>query len=159
MLLFFTFSSCDEVGDIDVGGTSTENMAGDWYVQLLVDGEDIYGVGYYLISTYNTSANTGDEMWIDDHETWPMKVKATVNTTDMTISGTSLENLYSYSSGGETISPSATITNGSIVKDGAETSGGNQSDLISFNVEYADDPGTIYTIVGYKRTGFAEDEH
>jgi hypothetical protein len=38
-------------------------------------------------------------------------------------------------------------------------SGGNKSDLISYKIEFSDDPGTIYEVNGYKRTGFAEDEH
>ena len=160
LLAFTTFTSCDEVGDDggDPGGTAVEAMAGDWYIQLLVDGEDVYGLGYNLITTYNTSSNT-NEMFIDDHELWPAKVKCPVNINDLTFSGTDLENEYSYTSEGVAIYPSLTITNGIIVEDGATTSGGNTSHSITYDVVFSDDPNTTYTITGYKRTGFPEDEH
>lgn len=159
LFLLFSFSSCDEGGNPNPGGTSVETMSGDWYVELLLDGDDVYGLGYNLLSTYNTSSNNGTQMWIDDHELWPMKVKANVDTSTLTISGSSLENLYSYTSGGVEVFPMVTITNGEIIKNGATTTGGHTSDKISFNVEFSDDPGTIYQMVGYKRTGFLEDEH
>lgn len=146
--------SCDEGGDPDPGATKVVDMAGDWYVQFLVDGEDIYGLDYQLISTYNTAADDGTEMWIDDHEnTWAFKVKSPVNTTDLTFTGTSL------SSNVDGYEVDVTITNGIIVKGAATTSGGNTSDSISFDAEFSDDPGTIYQFRGYKRTGFLEDEH
>ncbi len=164
LLLTINFTACDEGGDPNPGATEVVDMAGDWYVQLLLDGEDIYGIGYYLLSTYNTSANNGNEMWIDDHELWPMKVKASVNTNAKTFEGSNLENEYSYTielddETEEEVFPMVTITNGQIIFDGATTTGGNPSDSISFTVEFSDDPGTIYTIEGYKRTGFLEDEH
>ena len=34
-----------------------------------------------------------------------------------------------------------------------------KADSISFNIEFSDDPGTIYRIEGFRRTGFLEDEH
>ncbi len=164
LLLIINFTACDEGGDPNPGATEVVEMTGDWYVQLLLDGEDIYGIGYYLLSTYNTSANTGNEIWIDDHELWPFKVKASVNTSAKTFSGSNLENEYSYTielddETEEEVFPIVTITNGQIIANGATTSGGNISDSISFTVEFSDDPGTVYTIEGYKRTGFIEDEH
>jgi hypothetical protein len=146
--------SCDEGGDPDPGATKVVDMAGDWYVQFLVDGEDIYSLDYQLISTYNTAADNGTEMWIDDQgNTWSFKVKSPVNTTGLTFSGTGLEsNVDGYE-------VTVTITNGAIVKDAATTSGGNTSDSISFDAEFSDDPGTIYQFRGYKRTGLLEDEH
>ena len=40
------------------------------------------------------------------------------------------------------------------------TGGGNPTDGISFNIQFSDDDDNdTYTIKGYKRTGFAEDEH
>lgn len=164
LLFMFNFIACDEGGDPNPGATEVVEMTGDWYVQLLVDGEDVYGIGYYLLSTYNTSANNGNEMWIDDHELWPFKVKASVNVSAKTFEGSGLENEYSYEDeledGTEVdVFPIVTITSGQIIKGGATTSGGNPSDSISFTIEFSDDPGTIYTIEGYKRTGFLEDEH
>ena len=148
IFLISTFISCDEGGDPDPGATSTVQMAGDWFVQW--DGQG----GYYLITTYNTAADNGTEMWIDDnHNFWDFKAKCPVSLSNLSFSGDNLES----SVDGYDITVS--IANGSIVKGGAETSGGNTSDLISFDIEFSDDPGTIYSLVGYKRTGFAEDDH
>lgn len=152
LLALTMFVSCDEGGDPDIGGTAVESMAGDWYVKYLVDGEDIYGLGYKLLSTYNTAANVSTEIWVDDHDLWPLKVKATSNTSDLTFSGTNMENIAGTDL-------TATITEGKILKEAATTSGGNISDSIYIQIEFSDDPGTIYTLEGYKRTGFADDEH
>ena len=163
-VLLFTvslFVSCDEGGEPDPGATATVEMAGDWYVKLLVNGIDIYGIGYYQFSTYNTAANNGTEMWFDDHELWPSKVKASINLSSLTFSGADLENEYYYTPSGSTtkVYPKATITNGQIYKGGAVAPSGTVVDSITFDVEYSDDPGTIYQVAGYKRTGFLEDEH
>lgn len=149
----FTFISCDEVEDMDIDGTATQEMAGDWYVKFTRDGDDIYSLGYQLISTYNTSANLNTEMWIDDHQhTWDFKVKSNVDYSNRTFSGTDLPSFGGYD-------VNVTITNGKIIDEGAITSGGNVTDSIYFDAEFSDDPGTVYTLSGYRRTGFAEDEH
>lgn len=146
--------SCDKIEDAEIGGTNLEDMSGDWYVELLVDGSDIYGIGHSLISTYNTATDDGTEIWIDDlHHIWDFKVKSSVNTDSMTFSGTDLPNNV------DGYDINVTISNGAIVKDGATTSGGNTSDSITFDAVFSDDPTTTYQLVGYKRTGFAEDEH
>ena len=154
--IFALVYSCDRVGDGDIaddqGGTSTQEMAGDWFVTFTIDGDDVYSLGHTLLSTYNTSANNGQEMWIDDHEnTWEYKVKSPINVGAKTFAGSNLDN--------QVYDVKMNITDGKILKGAATTSGGNKSDSIHFKVEFADDPGTIYTVAGYKRTGFAEDEH
>ncbi|MFI0428179.1 lipid-binding protein [Mariniflexile sp. HMF6888] len=162
VILLFTvslFVACDEGGEPDPGATATVEMAGDWYVKLLVDGSDIYSLGYYQFSTYNTASNDGTQMWFDDHELWPSKVKANIDLSAMTFSGSQLENEYFYTSGGVKVYPTLDITNGVIIKKGTVAPSGTVVDSISFNVEFSDDPGTIYQVAGYKRTGFLEDEH
>jgi hypothetical protein len=146
LMVFTTFTSCDEVEDIDVGGTSVEDMSGDWYLE--------FNGSYYLMTTYNTAADNGQEMWIDDNQNfWWFKAKCPVNATSLTFAGSDLPSSY------DGYDITVTITNGKIEKGTAVTSGGNKSDAISFDIEFSDDPGTIYSLAGYKRTGFAEDEH
>lgn len=148
VLMFVTFSSCDEVEDADVGSTSVEEMAGDWYVQL--DGTG----SYYHIYTYNTAADNGQEMWINDGgHFWEFTAKTPVNLSGLTFGGTNLASDYS----GYKIT--INITNGKITKGNIITPAGNPTDGISFDIEFSDDPGTIYSLSGYKRTGFAADEH
>lgn len=147
-MMFVTLTSCDEVEDPDAGGTLVEAMAGDWFVQL--DGEG----SYYHISTYNTAANDGKEMWINDGgHFWEFLAKTPVNLNGLTFGGTDLASDY------EGYEITINITNGKVTKGDIKTPAGNPTDGISFDIEFSDDPGTIYSLSGYKRTGFADDEH
>lgn len=164
VLVLTSFAACDEVGDTNVGGTSTKDMSGDWYVQTLVDGKVV--ADYALITTYNTSANDGKDMWIDDHlfHVWGFKVKVPVTLSSSSFTG---QNLASSVVDDDTKTPdvvetydiNVTITEGTVTKNGATSTGGHTVDAISFKAEFSDDPGTVYEIKGYKRTGFIEDEH
>lgn len=165
MILFFLtisgiFYSCDEGGELDPGATEVVDMAGDWYVQTQDESGAVL-LDYTLISTYNTSANES-EMWVDDHSNiWIFKCKTPVNTSSLTFSGMDLES--SIDDDGDPATPNYEITvnisEGKILKDAATTAAGNVTDSIYFKAEFSDDPGTIYQIAGYKRTGFLEDEH
>ena len=162
LLLTLIVSCSNEEGfaDLDINKSVVSEMSGEWFVKLLVDGEDIYDIGYYNISTHNTPQG-GAEMYIDDFKLWPSRVIVPVNVEDLTFAGSGLVSEYSYTPTGSTttVTPVLDITNGQITKNGATTSSGGVSDKISFKVEFSDDPGTVYTIEGYKRTGFLEDEH
>ena len=128
MLVFTTFTSCDEVGDIEIGGTNLESMSGDWWVIALnPDDTPAFGGDYEHFSTYNTAANdTG--LWIDDFGNWfEIKTKVTANVDNMTFSGeVEAENLYP-----EWI----TITNGRIVEGAYEAESGTMVDSIYFEAE------------------------
>ena len=73
LLLTMTLTtSCEKE---EVGGTSMESMAGQWYctVDAIDDsgnpidgGEDYWGVGRTLILTYNVSDNNTTQMWINN---------------------------------------------------------------------------------------------
>jgi hypothetical protein len=160
-IVSMTFASCDKVEDPNIGGTSTEAMAGDWYVQMYEQGEEPSG-GYALITTHNTAANDGKEMWIDDHlHLWYFKSKTPINLSTLTFSGTDLPSSVDDDDDPVTdnYDITVTITNGMITIGDTMSSGGNTTNGISFDIEYSDDAGSIYTVKGYKRTGFAEDEH
>jgi hypothetical protein len=153
LAIFASVTSCDKIGDPEAGGTSTEQMAGDWYVQTYTKGDAPSG-DYALISTHNTSLNKGKEMWVDDHENiWTFKAKTPISLSDLAFSG---KNLPSSVDGYDI---TVTITNGLITINDTETSGGNISNGISFDIEFSDEPGVLYTISGYKYLGFLEDQH
>ncbi|MCL7763693.1 hypothetical protein MPF19_09730 [Polaribacter sp. Z014] len=149
LTLILGFTSCDEGGDPDPGATSVVEMAGDWFVQVNGTGD------YYHLSTYNTANDDGTEMWIEDFGTfWEFKAKTPVNTNDLSFGGSDLASDY------EGYKITIDITNANISKGTAVTSGGNTSDGISLDITFSDDTSaTIYNLVGYKRTGFSEDEH
>ncbi len=131
-----------------------EEVTGTYFVQTFVG--DRLVVDYESINIYNTANNTAPEMWIDDNEhIWPFKVKSAINLNDLTFSGMNLESEFLVEDKLVTI----TITNGKITKGDTETTGGNISDGITFDAEFSDDPGTIYSIKGYKHTGFVNDLH
>jgi len=145
-------SSCDLGEEPEIGGVAIQEMTGEWWTTFTVGGEDIYGLGYSLITTYNTAANSTSEMWLDDIEhTWAYKLRVPINFEGRTFSGTDLVN--------EAYEITATVTNGSITHGNTMSTDGNITDGISFDIEFSDDPGTIYHVEGYRRTGFQEDEH
>lgn len=149
LALSISFVSCQQVESVaDESDIVAEEMRGSWYVEFLVDGEDIYHVGFNKINTYNTSENDGEFMWIDDNANlWEFKVKCPINLSDQTFSGTGL---YSNVDGYEV---DVTITNGKITKDGITSPSGVTTDKIYFEAEFSDDPGTIYQLGGYRFTG------
>ncbi len=51
------------------------------------------------------------------------------------------------------------VMNGKIILDGGKSTSGLVTDSIYFELEFEDDPGTIYTAAGVRRTGYLEDEH
>jgi hypothetical protein len=148
-----SFSSCDEGGEPDAGGTTTERFAGDWHIiGFEPDGvTPAFGGGYVLYSTYNASSND-ENFWIDDHDTFfEIKGKAQANLSDLTFS--SEVNTPELYTGG-----TVTITNGKILENAAHSFGGHEVDSIYFEAEFDWDPGTVYKFGGHKRTGFLEDE-
>lgn len=150
LVIFFStiLFSCDEGGDPDPGGTAIEELAGDWVVNMTWDGDD---VGHATISTYNTSNNDTDKMWVDDHGNgWGLKAKADLNLSSRTFGGNDLTELY--------YDVTVTITDGIIIPDAATAPSGTVTDSIYFKAEFSDIPGEIWEYAGYRRTGFLEDE-
>ena len=155
MLLCMAFTSCQKE---EIGGTATQNLAGEWYVKANVvnaDGsviEDPYGLGRFLIMTYSTSANNPNEIWVDDSKNfWNFKVKATGDVNSLTISAASAQNQR-----GDEIT--VNITNGKIVKNGGVQNNGSPADYITMDVEFSDDAGTIYRLEGVRYSGLVEND-
>ena len=155
MLLCMAFTSCQKE---EIGGTATESLAGQWYVEANVvnaDGsviEDPYGLGRIHILTYNTSANNPNEIWIDDSKNfWNFKVKATGDINNLTFSAASAQNQR-----GDEIT--VNITNGKIIKNGGVQNNGSPADYITMDVEFSDDPGTIYRLEGVRYSGLVEND-
>jgi len=150
ILVFAAFSSCDEAGDPNPGGTTTKDFSGDWYITI-TNAAGAVQVDHALHSTYNTSAND-NTMWIDDAKHgWWIKCKMTVNLADGTFTATAQPNIID--------SGTVTITEGKIEKGAGLSKAGHVVDKISFKAVFSYDPNTILTFVGHKRTGFLEDEY
>lgn len=151
LFLLTSIVSCDEGGNPDAGGTTTKNFAGDWHIIVLEEDGVTPASDYNLFSTYNASSND-ENFWIDDHDSyWELKTK--VKATDfknLKFSATNAEELY--------LGYNVNIMNGKILKNAAHSFGGHVVDSIYFELEYVDEPGTIYKFAGHRRTGFLEDE-
>ncbi|AFD08703.1 lipid-binding protein [Solitalea canadensis] len=144
-----TMISCER-DNPDPGGTATQNLAGEWWVQW----DQLPGV-YFHIVTYNTSANSASEMWFDDQGTfWEVKGKINTDQNSLSFSGSDIQNVY-YDS-------KFTITEGKVIKEGAKGPVSKSvTDSIYFKISFSDDDpvGTVYTLSGYGRTRYAEDDH
>src|SRR6478609_2007821 len=90
-----SLSSCVKESDDDAGGTATQAMAGEWWIQLGVNNELVVPT-YFKILTYNTAENVSTKMWIDDLEDlWPFKIKMDVNPADKTFTANASASTYS----------------------------------------------------------------
>lgn len=96
------FASCEKE---EIGGTATESMAGEWYVHVdavdengdvVFEDAEIFGLGNFLILTYNTSDNVDNVMFIDDLTNfWTFKSKVDCNVSSLTFSAPDI-NKYVY---------------------------------------------------------------
>jgi hypothetical protein len=158
----FAFYSCQKKPDI--GGTTPQNMANEWWVQFYdPTGALATSANYYgHIKTYNTSAND-NTIWIDDFpeesggswtgNIWAFKIKAVADLNNLTFSAKqSVSALDGYNI-------KVNVTDGKIFENGGHSKTGVLTDSIYMKIEFEDDPGTIYSLRGHARTRFAEDDY
>lgn len=154
ILIFTSFSSCDEAGDPNPGGTTTKDFAGDWFISLKdSDGAALGGGAFYIHHTYNTAAND-NTMWIDDEKHgYYIKCKMTMDLATGTFTATNQDNLNDPGT-------KVLITEGKIEKGAGLSKAGHKVDKITFTAHFSYDPAG-YNIIhtGHKRTGFKEDEY
>ena len=155
-------TSCER-DEPEMKKTEALPLAGEWWVKYEVETspgvfEDIYHFGYSAILTSNTAANTKNEIWVSDEgHFWNYKVKANADADNRTFSITDAISI-AKNSNGTPYDIKVNITDGKVIKDGGRSATGVTTDSIMFNIEFEDDPGTIYRASGHKRTGFLEDE-
>ena len=153
MLISLTLFSCKK--DFQPTNTGTVNMSGEWWVGIFLDdtvliatAEDIGG----SIVTSNTAANSSSEVMIDDQgNIWPFRIKAPVDYPNLTFSA-STDNINLYDS-----TVTVNVIDGKILKNAATSPSLHTTDSIVLQLEFSDDPGTIYWFKGYKNTGWPED--
>lgn len=135
-----------------VGETAVKAVAGQWWIQIGVDGS-LIDPRYFTLLTYNTSDNSTNQFWLDDTETiWPFKFKSNLDLANKTFSVSNAASEYS----GITI----TVANGKILEGVSKgPASGAVTDSIYFEAEFSDDPGTTYQFSGYRRTRFGDDDH
>ncbi len=162
LIAVFLFSSCDVKDDFENEESPLVEMAGEWYVHYdhNVYGPDPFGVGYTSLVTYNTSADDGNEMWINDEGNfWTYQVKIPVNLTALTFG--SQDTVINHIDGYDI---KVLVRNGKIIKDASTRESGAIADSIYFEMWFEDLEGSTgiagdtLIVSGYRRTGFLEDE-
>lgn len=149
------YTSCDVKEDYVEIDSKVVEAAGEWWVNYSTDG---YESGYTKMLTFNTANDDGSEIWVSDEGNfWPFKVKCPVNIQNLTFAGTDLVSVALWQ--GEPYDIKVSISNGKIIKKVSLQPSGFVADSIYFEIEFEDDPGTIYKAAGFRKTGFQEDEH
>ena len=185
--LSFGFVSCDVETNEEPGGTNVQNMAGRWTVSVsqvdengnvVFEPEDLFGVVDVDLFTYNTSANSSTEMWIDDDGNfWSFKFKMPVNYGAGTFSATDvlynddMREIAELIAAGQTptdkngnplTAETATITDGKILYGQGHNIHGMPTDSISFYITFSDDPYGAqfgyakHHVAGTRYSGFYE---
>lgn len=152
ILVGFGFLSCNET--LEVGGTATEKLAGEWWFALLDENGDVvdsYESIAHKLSTYNTADNSESVIWVDDEQAgWWIKAKVKADPATLTFgSQDSVLNLYE--------DLNVIVSNGQIWEGAAVSKDGNKTDSIRFTTTYTD--GTVFIYAGHRHTGFEEDEY
>lgn len=198
--------SCDAGNEPSIGGTATQKIAGEWFLQLRDEANEIV-VPYGLVTTSNTAANVASELWFVDHSFFGMQTKLTVDPNALTFTSTDGTNIdYARADAPDDypvvaigtvkkvvsgVPQTITIANGKVLKDAfiAPSKAKTDSMFLQITGKYVADTyqaseykittvdgvadttvvwkltGTAievdgpYTLSGYRRTGFREDEH
>ncbi len=153
-LFAFGLFSCKKEKSAE--GTSVQTLSGQWWVKTPETKE------YIKISTYNTAENLPTSMWLNltdfkaENRGETVFGKVNVDVNSKTFSGTNIKNAGVYHDSKLTF----TIKNGKVITDGIVGPVSKAvTDSIYLEVEFSDEPGTVYKLGGYHRTKFNEDEH
>ena len=152
LILAILSVACRKEKDTDAGGTATQALAGEWWIQIKVNNTPVVA-DYFKVLTYNTTENVATKMWIDDQEhLWPFKFKIDVDPAAKTFTASAAPSSYS--------NITVKLANGKIL-DKVTKGPVSQvvTDSIYFEAEFSDDPGTTYQLAGYRRTRWPEDDH
>jgi hypothetical protein len=153
------FSACEK-DDPEVGYTAIGKATGEWWVTYQVETspgvfEDIFHLGHTPLLSYNTADNAPNQIWLDDQGNfWPFKFKSGFEAGTMTFSATNAPSIVQSNNKNFT----ATVTGGKVILGGGLSRTKVVTDSIYFQIEFSDEPGTIYHASGHRRTGFLEDE-
>ncbi|MEL1245478.1 lipid-binding protein [Flavobacterium sp. DGU11] len=149
------FTACDEDGyaDYDAGGTKTQKLNGEFWIDIADADGNVY-VAHALHKLYDMNGELviTDRVGSDDSFTgWYTEAVLDYDLENLTFSATDAENTADDSV--------VTITEGKILKGAGRSRTGAVTDSIYFKAVFDYDPGTVLTFAGTRRTGFEEDEY
>lgn len=165
LILAVMLTSCSKE---EIGGTATQQAAGDWYVTVVAcdandnvvfEDDELFGMGKWHCLTYNTAANDPTKMIISDQGNFrDYMVVVNVDLASMTFStpnGDFAQNL-SYDC-------KVKVTNGKIVLGGGKQVNGSVADYIEYNITFSnDDNAPAYydhlKVTGVRYSGLADND-
>jgi hypothetical protein len=161
LCFFLVFATgCETYKDYEIEYSPVYPLCGEWLVRF-TDTSVTPNVpsGLIVLSTFNTADNSTNQMWIRTTSTSSTYLgrfdgKINCNVPGKAFSGNNVQNTYYTTSTVQTF----TITEGTIVTDGYDTATGGKSDKITFTMTDTRKPGKVYTISGFRRTRWPEDE-
>ncbi|MBQ2192491.1 MAG: hypothetical protein II403_00960 [Prevotella sp.] len=180
LLLTTVFASCEKE---EIGGTATQATAGQWYVTIdavdengkpIQGGEDYFGLGRFILLTYNTVENDPTVMWVDDlgqcnvgamyeanYPSYCIKAKVSINQSSMTFKSNEAQN---FGDGWRTFKAMPVTIDGKILKGAGHQNNGSVADSIIFFVSYKNDPWypddgyAKYKVSGIRYSGLEEND-
>ena len=168
LVMTMLFFSCSKD---EIGGTATQNTAGNWYVtveavdeagNVVYSDDELFGIGRFEMITYNTAANNPTEMIVDDlGNFWEFKVKVNCDQNALTFQTNTTED-NNMVAGYEDINVS--ITGGKILPKAGRQNNGSPADSIVFYVNFSDDnyPEMLgyakYKVSGVRYSGLVEND-
>lgn len=162
-LLLFAFIAIAAMAcrkEAEPGGVAVQEMCGEWIVYTSTPPFD----RSFRLYTTNTSDNDPAKIRLSDKQAfWGFNFVANCNYGARTFSSNEALSEHYYVSNGEdkVFICNITVTDGQIIENGVTTlPSGTLADKIVFKIGFSDDdtPYTMYEFVGYRHSGFAEDE-
>lgn len=150
-IVLMLFLSCTKKLE-NPGATNNVAMANEWWVTLMLDGNDLLGA-HVLFSTYNMSQNVADSLWLDDNQNgYVFKCKVLADPKNLTFATDSAQNEY--------YDVKVHIANGKIIPNGGKgKTTGSIVDSIYMEASFGDDPGDTFIISGVARSRWAQDDY
>ena len=166
IVLSATFIGCETYSDPKVEYSPIYPLSGEWRVRITnLNTGALVANSMYTLGTYNTADNAENQMWIRTTSNIPTFSPATVRTLKAKIS-CDVQSL-SFSTTAVTQNLNVTtnavldtivITEGKITLNSVTMPSKVTADRIFFKLTKTKSPGVIYSVEGYRRTRWAEDE-
>ncbi len=169
--LLVSMSACQK--EYEAPKSPVVEMSGKWWVELIFDADEdgelsaddellfsYHDFGAVGIITSNIASNAPDTVLISDpEESWPFKIKAPVNVSDLTFKPvTGLPNM-------DIEEATVDVVSGKILKGAAKTLSGAAADSIILSLKFSDaadygfPEGAVFFYSGHRDSGQPEDQH
>lgn len=159
LLASLSLVSCNsEDFDYDIEYTPIHPLGGQYVVTVSKDGTEV-GMMYCTIA--NTASNDTDKCWVrvgsvTAASAFNINGKISCDVPALSFFGSNIENLA-----GNVVSSTETftLTDGKLELKGITAPSGTIADKISFTYTTSKDPGATYSVVGWRYTGWPEDDN